>query len=207
MKLSRNKIISISIGIVVVGLIAWWWIYLLIPRSTLYLRVAPQEVTITNEGGDTKFSGTYHNNDKLTISPGTYKFTVSRDEFKSYTTTVTLKDGETGKLLTALTPLTDAAKELLNNDDSQAVIEEFEGLLQSQGEEKLTTDYPILTVLPINERLYKIDACESVKHPDDFTKIAICIYEKDESLKPYALNAIKSAGYNPDDYEIRYILQ
>ncbi len=191
---------GIALLILVLGVI----VYSLVPRASLKLSVAPGEVqlSINNATKESVKNGTV-----LHIKPGEYTFTVSRDEFDSYTTKQTIKNGQAAELLVALTPLTSAAKQLLADDASQAIVQRFHGKIITAQVDQLTKAYPILSVLPLQERLYSIDSCPSQKYPNDTTKIALCVTETDSSVNEYALAAIRQKGFNPDDYEVIFLIQ
>jgi hypothetical protein len=111
----------------------------------------------------------------------------------------------TTEFLVALNPLTDAAKNLMLDDTSQAIIQRFHGATLSKETAKITAENPILTILPIQARLYTVYACNSVKYPKDFTKIAVCVDLYRDGLVPYVTKDITSRGFNPADYEIIYV--
>lgn len=192
------RIIGIVIGVVIVGVVA----LMLIPRSTILLSVAPDEFTISIDGkkGELKKTG-----DSLSLSPGTHSVSISRDEFKTYETSITVKNKENFEVLIALEPLTDAARELLNSEKSQAIIQRITGKRMTSDIEKVRTDYPIISKLPIEDKYFTISSCPSVKYPNDATKVAICVYLFDPEAKESADDELQSLGFNLDDYEILYV--
>ena len=174
-----------------------------IPKAYIQFSVAPENISMDINGS----SKSLKNGDKLRFAPGDYKITLSANGFLSYSTDITLVNNQTTELLAALTPQTDAAKQLLLNDRSQAILQRINGQKAAVNNTILLKNYPIISVLPIQARLYSIDACASQKYPSDSTKIALCITESQPDLDPFVLKDISSRGYNPNDYEIIWIRQ
>lgn len=193
----RKAIIVVSV-VFLIGIISLI-VYFLIPKSYITFSTAPNDVTISIDGGGKK---SISNGNTVTVSPGTHTVTVSRTQFDSYKKEITLKKGQTSEFLVALNPQTDAARALLRNDASQAVMQRFYGKTFSQQTKAITDNYPLVAALPIQARLYTIYACKSEKYPTDASKIAICVDLYTAGLEPYVLKDITSRGYNPSDYEI-----
>lgn len=191
---------NIIIGIIVTALlIVAAVIYFIIPRSYIKFETAPQQVSVLIDGKN-KYSIT--NGDTISITPGNHTVSVSQDEFGPYIKEINIKNRQTNDFLVALKPLTDAAKGLLTNNDSDAIVQRFYGKIYIQQTDNMTKNYPILGILPIQARLYIISACPSKQYPDDQTKIALCVDTNQSGLEPYILEDIQSRGYNPSDYEI-----
>jgi hypothetical protein len=204
MRLNRKSTTVIStIGLLFIGLVVSL-ISISIPKTTILYSVAPGTVTVSidNKPGISVKTG-----ETASITPGTHSFTVSRDQFDSYTTKLTVASGSSAELLVALTAKTDAAQALLGDDISQAIVQRFFGNTMKTQTDDINSHYPIIKHLPITSRLYTINACPSQKYPNDTTKIALCVTETDSSLDTYALQAITDLGYNPADYEIIFIVQ
>lgn len=197
---NKNKLL-ISLGVIFI--IIFSIVYLLTPRATIKLSVAPDKVFVSVNN----INKAYKNGDSLSIKPGDYSIKVSADGFDTYTTTISIKNHGNKELLVALKPNTDAAKQLLLNDKSQAIMQRFYGKDLINQTDTLVKKYPIINILPINARLYSINLCSSVKFPNDKTKIALCVKEAQDGLDPYVLKDISSRGFNPDDYEIIWLRQ
>lgn len=193
----RNTIIisAIIISIFIIGSI----IYYFVPKTFINFITAPDTVNISINNRPKQ---SIRDTNKISVKPGHYTIVVSQDEFDSYTKEIDIKSGQTLDFLVALKPLTDAAKKLLNNDRSQFVIESFTGNKLTEQTQEITKKYPILSILPIEARLYGIYACPSIKYPNDPTKIALCVDESQPGLDPYVLKDIESRGFKPADYEI-----
>lgn len=193
-----RKIILLSC-IAAVLLIAGLVAYSLVPKAYITFTTAPGQVSVSIDHGSKK---TITNGDKVKVSPGKHTIVVSRDEFDPYEKEITLKNGQTEEFLVALSPLTDAARALLKDTASQAIIQRFYGKTFSKQTSDITKNYPLVAALPIQARLYTVYACPSQKYPADASKIAICVDLYHDSLEPYVLKDIQSRGYNPADYEI-----
>lgn len=199
-KLSRRTRVLIwsAVGFVLLLL----FIYAFLPKTQVVFSIAPGQVEVSIDGKP-KQSVKY--NDKLSVSAGKHTITASQTDFYPYTTTIDVKQGETAEFLAALNPLTEAAKQLLTDDNSQSVIQRFYGKTFTKQTETITKQNPIISILPINARLYTVYACGSKKYPNDPTKIGICADMYHADLIPYIEKDIKSRGFNPADYEMIYI--
>jgi len=197
--MSRRQIIIVLSGLIFIGLIAWAVIYSIVPRSSLSLALAPETGSLSIDGGSLQ---SVKNKQTITVAPGKHKVTFSRDEFKSYSTDVTVANRQSQEVIIALDPLTDAASKLLLTSAAQEVIQRFVNLNMIKSTDQLNKDYPILNSLPIQARLYIINPCPSVKYPNDHTKIALCVDVAQPGLEPYVDQDISSRGFNPANYEI-----
>jgi hypothetical protein len=198
----KKKIISISTAIIII--IASLFVYnAVIPKSYIKISVAPQDVKITLNNNVRSVK----NGDTITVNPGEYKITISQDNFESYSTTITVGNHQTSELLAALKPQNDTANNLLLNNDSQTVMQQFYGKSADTQTDTIKKSFPIIDILPIQARLYTISACQSKKYPNDTTKLALCAEESQPGLDPYILKDISSRGFNPSDYEIIFIDQ
>lgn len=198
--MSRRTIITliiVSFIAIVIGII----VYALIPKATLLMSVAPEDVTVTINGDTHKVK----TGDVITVAPGTLDVSISRDEFDTYTQKVTVKNGEQVEILQALNPKTDAAKALLQTEKSQAIIQRITGNSMKVATDKLTKDFPIISVLPINDKFYTIAVCDSKKYPNDKTKVAICVSLYDMEAKQSAIDDVVRRGFNLNDYETYFI--
>lgn len=195
-KKQRNLLITLIILVVIGSLV-----FFLFPRTQLSLAIAPSPLNIKIDSGATQ---RVKNGDKVSVSPGDHTITVSEDQFTSYTTKITIKFGETQELLVALTPTTDVAQQRLNDDVSQAIVQRFHGKTMSSQTDQLSKDYPILSILPITARFYRIYPCPSQKYPNDSTKIAVCVDTNQDGIQPYVEKDLASRGFNASDYEMIY---
>ena len=194
--LSRRNLIMLiaSFCVFIIGLV----VYSLVPKTQLLFSVAPHQVMVNFDGQNRQVTS----GSKIGVKPGTYKITVSRDQFDSYNLSVTVASGKTSEVLVALDPQTDAAKELLNNKESQDIIQRFNGNKMDDYQQQLKKDFPIINILPIQQRLYYIYPCQSQKYPKDTTKLAICVDITADEVKPYVETYIQSKGYDLNNYEV-----
>lgn len=198
--MSKRTLIIILITTVVllgVGLL----VYQLIPHGTLKMSVAPDEVTVTINGKER----TVTTGDSIRVDPGELTIEISRDEFDPHTEKLTIKNGETVEILVALFPKTKNAKALLNTEKSDAVIQRVTGRAMEATASQLRKDYPIISSLPIKDKYYTVTICESEKHPNDTTKVAICIELYNLEAKQAAIDDIAERGFNLNNYEHYFV--
>lgn len=195
--MKNKKILFISVLVFLVVIVVLI-IISVAPKTKILFTTAPESVSVIIN------NKTYSVNNEETINfkPGTYEYKVSSEGFGDYTNKITVKSGETSELLVALEPTTDAAKSLLLNDKSQLVMQRFYGLNKIQYIKTISDKYPLIDILPIRARLYTIYTCNSVKYPNDTTKIAVCVDMTSDELKPYVIKDIESRGFKINDYEI-----
>jgi hypothetical protein len=196
----RNIIIIISVlGLALIGLI----IYALIPKTQLLFSVAPHEVAASINGQVRQVT----NGQKIHVKPGVYKITISRDQFDSYSLSVTVNEGKTAEVLVALNPQTDTARALLDNQESQDIIQRFTGHQMNNYQNTVNDSFPIIKILPIQTTYYYVYPCQSQKYPNDKNKLAVCVDITDSSYEPYVENFIKSKGYDLNNYEVIWNVQ
>lgn len=196
--IKRNKIFMI-VGLLIIVLAIVSVLYSLTPRSTIALALAPEAGFISIDGGSNQ---PVNNKQNLTVTPGKHTVKFSRDEFDSYSKDITVADKQTVEIVIALTPRTDAAKQLLVTTGADEVMQRFDNEKSAKGEDQLNKSYPILSILPIQARLYMVTPCQSVKYPNDRTKLALCVDMAESGLEPFVNKDITSKGYDPADYEM-----
>ncbi|HZJ34712.1 MAG TPA: PEGA domain-containing protein [Candidatus Angelobacter sp.] len=197
--MDKRNIVTISIIVWVFISIIAIGIYFLVPKTYIKFVTAPQIISVSIDGGNAQ---SITNGANIGVSSGKHLISISQNDFNPYVKEIDLKGGQTTEFIVALTPLTDAASELLKDDKSQVVLKSFYGKIYTQPTDSLIKNYPILSILPIRARLYTIYACESKKYSNDPTKIALCVDKVQSDLNPYVLKDIQSRGYEPTDYEI-----
>jgi hypothetical protein len=186
MQLQLSKPVLIIIAVAVIGLSVLGW-YLSRPQGIVEFAVAPQEITVNYQGK----SHIVKNGQKISLSPGTYDATFTRDDFQTETSTIVVKNKETSRVVIALTPLTDAAKQLLANSESQKVVKEYQAIQYKE----------LIKTLPLAGVNYTISACQSIKEPDTDNK-ALCIAAKTTAGQAAARKSLEDLGYNLDDLEV-----
>ena len=175
-------------------------IYYMIPKSYVQFVIAPNQVSATIDGTNKQSVKT---GDTITISPGHHTITLTRDEFDPFVREIDTKNSETIQFLAVLNPLTDAARELLNSDESRPAMDVQGQVNYDKGFNEMMTKNPILSMLPIEGQLYSVDSCPATDKTSG--KIALCIDSSDPSIKTDILNDIRNLGYNPEDYEIIWV--
>jgi len=172
------------------------------PRTQFKMVIAPASAYIKIDDGNTK---RVKRGDTIKVSPGEHSITVSEDQFESYTLKLTAKENETVELLVALIPLTDEAAAKLSDTESQEIVQRFHGKAFTNETKQIDKEYPILDILPITARLYRVYPCKSQLYPNNPEKVAICVDGSEYGLEPYVEKDIKSRGYDPADYEMIYL--
>lgn len=196
------QIIFGLIGVVLIGLIVFSIVYLLTPRATLNLALAPESAFMTIDGGAKQ---AVVNKQQISISPGKHTLKFSQNEFDSLSKDIIADNKQTMDIIVALTPQTEAAYQLMRTPSSEEVIQMSVNEKAKKAVDQLNKDYPILSILPIDARLYTVNSCPSQKYPDNPTKIALCVDAWHSGLEPYVNKDIASRGFNPSDYEIIFI--
>ena len=180
-----------------------WSVYLLIPKGYVLFQTAPETVYIKINDGEEK---AINNGDKLFFKPNKYKVVIYRDEFNPQFEEFTIKNGETKEIIAALKPLTENAKNiLLDNNESIKILEKSTSIKIDNESEFLEKTYPILKILPIENRNYTIMTCESKKFPNQPDKVALCINITEESVRNRVKEDILSKGYDLNDYEVTWV--
>lgn len=203
MPIERKKAIIIGVSVLIAGLIIWS-IYLLIPRAHVVLQIAPKDASL--KVGEKNY-GEVVRGQKISISPGTHSFELSRDEFSTENVTVEVKDGETKEVMIALTPQTAEAWEILRSDDDSVAI--FEGYNSKKGYQNIVAieaENPLYKQLPVDTREYYIGVCDSLKHPKDELKKAVCVdlTVDHPSVRDMARTALQKIGFDFSKEEIYY---
>lgn len=185
MNIKRSHIIiGLSIGIVIVTL-GW---FLFRPQGIVEFRLAPETVTLTVDGKEQSIT----KGDTLSLKPGSYNMTFTRNEFATEKRTVVVKNHETVKVTIALTPQTDAARKLINDSaESLKITEEYRDIRAND----------LAAKTPIKGTSFSIKSCPSIKHPGSDRK-AFCIVTINTNSERIAQLYLKEQGFNPDQLEI-----
>lgn len=185
MNLKKSQII---IGtVIILGLIGLAW-FLLRPQATVTLRLAPSSATLTYD--DT--SQTVTNGQSLAIKPGDYTLTFARNEFSTEKKTISIKNHDDITVTMALTPQTDAARKLINdNAESIKITNEYK-------EQKVAE---LAESMPVSGTGFNINTCPSVKYPTSDKK-AFCIITSNPNSERLGKLYLKELGYNLDDLEL-----
>ncbi|MFY9228239.1 MAG: PEGA domain-containing protein [Candidatus Microsaccharimonas sp.] len=196
--MNKQLLLPIGIALAFVVIVIIVIINAITPRATIIFSLAPSEATVSING---KKQG-IKNQQSVTVSPGELTIITSRSEFADDTQKITIKNGETYNIIVILSAQTDAARALLQTPESQQVMEQRTGRELQKATEQANEKYPILGVLPINDKYYTILPCSSEKYPDDTSKVAVCIKLYNPEARQSALDEITSRGFKLEDYEI-----
>lgn len=181
----RNVMI-IGFIIFLAGMGALWFV--LRPSGTIEFAIAPETISL-KEG---TASRDIKNGEKMTYQPGTYKFTFSRAGFAATTKTVTVTNKKTVRLLVALTPLTDDAKqEISRNPASAAIAKEYQALRYNE----------FLASLPASTTEFRLSACPAVKDPTSKIK-SVCVTSLNGTAEQAARDYIRRYDVDPASIEL-----
>jgi hypothetical protein len=185
MNIKRSHII-IGIIVTIIVVAAGW--FLLRPQGTVEFRLAPETVTLTLDGKNQSIT----KGNTITLKPGSYNMTFTRDEFSSEKRTVVVKNHETTKVTIALTPQTDAARKIISdNAESVKITEEYKTIRADD----------LAVKMPIKGTSFSIKSCPSIKHPGTKDK-AFCIVTINSNSERIARLYLKEQGFNPDHLEL-----
>ncbi|MFZ3009494.1 MAG: hypothetical protein WA030_00540 [Candidatus Microsaccharimonas sp.] len=196
--MNKQLLLPIGIALAFIAIVIIVIINAVTPRATIVFSLAPSEATVSINGKKQEVK----NQQSVTVSPGELTIVTSRSEFADDTQKITIKNGETYNIIVILSAQTDTARKLLETPESQLIIQQRTGREIKKASEDATSKYPILAVLPINDKYYTILPCSSEKYPDDTSKIAVCIKLYDPEAGQSALDEITSRGFKLEDYEI-----
>jgi hypothetical protein len=191
----RWLIIGLTVAAILVLLLA----FRQSTQGTLILVVAPQGSHIATSTGHQLKDGSN------TLSNGHYTIKISRAHFVSQTFTVNIKGRQTTTSRYALA-VADAIGLQYYHDhpDQQALADGITGHKLEDQATQTAANYPILNVLPVSMRGWRIDYGQSKVHPTDGSKFALYITSADDSQKAQAQGWMKSNGYTLSDYEVVY---
>lgn len=203
----KKKLLIILVVFFVIVILSSVIFYLINRQKTasLDILIAPSSATVRLNGKKYKTNQTYQ------LKPGSYTVTISASEFISQEFTISLSDNQSDKLYTILNP------EVGNEDwyeqhpkdlNIANIISDYYSNLNLQ---EYREKYPIVNILPIqvvevNQTTYdwteyRIDYGNFTGCDSDF-----CLKITDSTGDNYnnAIEKMKSAGYNPEQYQIIY---
>lgn len=164
-----NKRIAMIFGCFIALIIGIWIISIEIAVKTgVQFITAPDNIDVTIK--DKKFSINYETT--IELKPGNYHVKLSRSDFKSYEQDISVSDGKITKLYSALEPINEAGKKIINNDimnERRRII--FGNTSASEPEEK-AKQYPFVDKLPIVDKYYVINPCYGQDNKQPF---GICV--------------------------------
>lgn len=191
--LSNRRIILTGASLLLIGLLAWW-IYVSLPRTQVHLQIAPDTARLSIDGKDV---GTVSHGKKITVAPGKHTLKLSREEFSTEETTVTVEKDQTVSVLLALTPQTDAAWAILRgNSTSVAIFEGYGAKKSTSVASQIEKANPLYKKLPINTREYYIYLCPSLKDFANPLKRSLCVDVVNDQLADKARSTLVNAGFD-----------
>lgn len=180
--------ITTAVILGLVGIIALA-IYFTRPHGTLELALAPASATMTIDG---KQSQSVKHGQKLSLAPGTYHLAFSRQDFGDNTTSVTIRKGQSSRIVMALAPRTDAARAVLNSEATTAAV---------TAEYKEQHFNALLQTLPLSGQGYSVASCPSVRTPNK-NKQALCASVTTSTAKDALLTDLRQMGYEQSNIEL-----
>jgi len=196
----RIKVISFSVGVIILGLFSYLIYNNSIYSSKIDFLIAPSVSTVKLDGKKINPTKTYN------IKPGKHMVTVSYDGFTGETIDMQFNKGEKKTALTALVSNSSATKNwYLNHPDDQKIAEGVSSRQFTQASQQQVAQNPIIKLLPWTgpNFEYRID----YGNLPDVKGVVLTITAPDEKSKTDALNWIKSQGYDPASFTIKYITE
>ncbi len=204
MKLIKSHPISFTILAIMIFITTILVVTALNLRDTaeVEIRIAPASATITIDGKQ-------YQNGSYKLPKGDLSVHIEKDGFIPQDLIVNNSDGAT-KIYSYLLQQ-DGTTSWYDTHESDAILLNTIGdYLANITAEKYNEQYPIMTVLPIiyanydeqyNYTEYRIDGGKFLECQNEF---CLKITDTTGDNQTDALEQIRSAGYNPDDYEIIY---
>ena len=200
-----NKLLRV--GLVIFALIMLLTIFDSVFRSIqhrglakLVLHVAPKDSVVTIDGAITK------NHKVLYVKPGSHKISGSKPDFETDSQTIQAKKNTSTDIYLTPSPVSSTAlRWAAQHQEEDQERQRLAQIAQSQYEEYLSKNYPLIKYLPYDGTHYYITYGASKKYPNDDHKIAIYI-SASPIYRQMALDFISGKGLNPSDYEIIYQL-
>ena len=207
-QIRNRKIAAFVLMLIFVGLlIAGSILYVVDKQKTASLKIliAPSKAVVERNNKEYKSNGTFR------LRPGSYTAKIIADGFISQEVTLDLKKDQTESLYIILNP-TAENEDWYNQHQTDSnianIISDYYANLSLQD---YRDKYPIVNILPIlvvevdkttyDWTEYRIDYGKFDKCRSDF-----CLKITDSTGGNYdkAVNKIKEAGYNPEEYQILY---
>jgi hypothetical protein len=206
MKLAFHKhtftILVIITSVLVVGIIAYNYIYNKIYSVTLTLQVAPNDATITLN--DKPITSGKHR-----LKPDDYTISVSRDGFIFQEQTISTADKDITTISIALLPSDGNYQWYADHPEDGIILDTVVSERFDESLQKATEKYPILKYIPYSNESGGLKYTITPEYDTDlkiFIKLNTCSTYSAEVYKTEALDWMKSKGFNPDDFDIEFSL-
>ena len=196
----RAKIIVFSVTLAVFGLYGFFIYDSSVYSSKINFLIAPSVSTVNLDGKKINPSKTYN------VKPGNHTITVSYNGFTSETINMQFSKGEKKTAMTALISNSSTTKDwYLNHPSDQKIAEGVSSRQFTQASQQQVAQNPIIKLLPWTgpDFEYRIDYGSL----PDIKGVVLTITAPDQKSKNDALAWIKSQGYEPASFTIRYITE
>lgn len=193
---------SVMILILILSISLFFIINDVSQSATIRFMIAPSSAQISLDDMTFQSAETYN------IAPGEYNLTISKDGFLPYQKTITLNEEDTLNLNIAL-EVAPGNEDYYEKHPEEAYALEtiWANQMMSSGEEVLKKA-PLISLLPIEVEYY-IQGKQYVHYQitfrvDSSNQVTILINDYTGGNHDAALERIRSEGYNPQDYSIKY---
>jgi hypothetical protein len=159
------------------------------PQGTLELTAAPDEMTMLVNGEKRTVKHGQH----LTLTPGDYTAEFKRDGFSTEQLSFKISNKQVVAITVALTPQTEAAKQLFNNNA------EFVKIAATYKKQKQAR---FLQLLPLSSTSFSLHDCSSIRVPRSQAPAAICIMTNQTNGEAHARRYISQQGYSLDGLDV-----
>lgn len=185
------------IGIIIIPIITWS-IMTVSQNGT-----APVSVVIAPKNATVEINNqTFKGNETIRVKPGTYTVKISKDGFETDTQKIVIKEDKTNSIISTLNPISDAAKQWYQNNQTEVLrVEGKAGQLSAQQGEEFINQYPITKWLPLQKATYTIGYKQLSENSDEGIVITISAVE---GYREAALQEIRDKGFDPSDYTIEF---
>lgn len=185
--------------LLIVAIIIGYLIYTSIYSASVKIVVAPKDAKIMI--GDKRFKNGEHR-----IKPGDYDVNITHDGFENYTNSFSVEKGEQAKVYVCMD--NNDGVNWYDNDKEFAVLcdEAYEYLYDQETREKYADKIFSITPFHSYDKGFNIDA----ELNEETGEIVVSIYAlsckpaRIEGLNQNALEWLRKAGVNPDDYTIKF---
>lgn len=185
--------------IIVIGAIVYfsWHATSTIGKYPVSIVIAPQDATVLIDGTKT-------GNGKIYLAPGSYEYTVSRENFQDITGTIIIDDTQSEyNIIAPLTPSNEEGEKVLANKISEFT--KLEGVASSQASKsgaEFQEKNPIIHDLPYKNMLFTIGyRTDTTNEGNDI----ILTIHASPIYYDAAITQIYNLGYNPAEFNIEIV--
>ena len=200
---ARSKLfIGIACGLIalIIAIVIGYAIYLKINNATLKIMVAPKDAKIL-VGNKRYKNGEHH------IKPGEYDVDITRDGFEEYKSSISVEKDGYAEIYLCMDN-NDGVNWYDNDKDYARLCDEaYDHLYDQEMKEKYSDKIFSITPFHSYDKGFNIDAQLNDETGEIVVSIEAlsCKPARIEGLNQNALEWLRKAGVNPDDYTIKYI--